>query len=197
MKSRFFSFAIVSGVLLMSTMSFAQGQKKPKMTPAEIMAALKPGQWVQMEGIVQRDFTVLTKDIKSLTGDFLETDWSITAPVRDVDPAKKEFKVLLLPIKTQQDTEYENKINANAFASFNDLKAGMLVEADGSYLKDGTFLTHEIEDVSAELAAEPGLENQVEAIGKVQKLDASKRTVTVMGITFHVVGETELKSAVK
>jgi hypothetical protein len=73
----------------------------------------------------------------------------------------------------------------------------MFLEVDGTYLKDDTFLAVEIEDVSAELAADPSLDNQVEVDGKVEKVDVSNRTVTLMGITFHIVDKTRLKSAIK
>lgn len=180
---------------IMVALSSAATQTKKKMTPAEVMAALKPGQWVKMEGIVQKDFSVRCMDIKALTGDLLEDDWEITAVVRKVDKEKQELALLLLPIKIQPSTEFEDK--TGKVKDFADLNPGMLVEADGTYLKDGTFLPKEIENVSAELAGEPGLQNEVEIVGKVDKIDVDKHTVTVMGVTFHIIAATELKSALK
>lgn len=195
MKLRPCFSAALMFLLFLAMSSAAYAQMRIKMSPTEVIAALKIGQWVKMEGIIQRDYSVLTTSIQVLTGDFLESDWSITAVARDVDYAQKNLKLMLLPIKTQQDTEYENK--TGHLQGFTDLKAGMLMEVDGTYLKDGTFLAIEIEDVSAELVEEPKLRNEVEAVGKVEKIGQANHVVTVMGITFKVINETELKSAVK
>jgi hypothetical protein len=194
-KARIYVFIAIVAALLCVIASSAAAQTKKKMTPAEVMAALKPGQWVKMEGVVQKDFSVMCIDIKTLTGDLLEDDWEITAEIRKVDRDKQEFALLLVPIKIQPDTEFEDE--TGKLKSFADLKPGMLVEADGTFLKDGTFLPKEIENLSTELAGEPGLQNEVEIVGKVDKVNVDKRTVTVMGVTFHIIAETELKSALK
>ncbi len=190
MKARVYVF-----IALIAALSSAAAQIKMKKTPAEVMAALKPGQWVKMEGVIQKDFSVLCMDIKALTGDLLEDDWEITAVVRKIEKEKQELALLLLPVKIQPSTEFEDK--TGMVKEFADLKPGMLVEADGMYLKDGTFLPKEIENVSAELAGEPRLQNEAEIVGKVDKINVDKRTVTVMGVTFHIIAATELKSALK
>lgn len=195
MKSRLYIFAAFLAAQLLTTISFAQAQSRARMTPEEILAAIKPGKWMQLEGVIQRDFSVLCTEAKILTGDFLEDDWSITAVARNIDKARREFKMLRLPVKTNNVTEYETKVGV--FKSFADLKAGIMLEVDGTYLKSDTLLAVEIEDVSAELIAEPGLENQVEARGKVERVDIPNRTVTLMGITFHIIDKTRLKSAIK
>jgi hypothetical protein len=195
MKSRLYVFAVLLAAQALAAISFARAQARIKMTPEEILAAIKPGKWVQLEGVIQRDFSVLCTEAKILTGDFLEDDWSITAVARNIDKARQEFKVLLVPVKTHHNTEYETKVGV--FKNFADLKAGMLVEVDGTYLKSDTLLAVEIEDVSSELIAEPDLESQVEAMGKVDRVDISRRTVTLMGITFHIIDKTRLKSAIK
>jgi hypothetical protein len=196
MKLRLYVSAALALLLYMGMASSARAQMRIKMSPAEVMAALKVGQWVKMEGIVQRDFTVMTKSVEILTGDFLESDWSITAVARDVDHAQKELKLLRLPIKTVTDTEFENQ-SGSLPGGFADLKEGMLMEVDGTYLKDGSFQAIEIEDLTQELVEDQSLRNEVEAVGKVEKIDTTRRTATVMGITFLVVNDTELKSAVK
>ncbi len=196
MKSRVFVSVAIVFLLHVAITSSAQAQTRVKMSPGEVVAALKVGQWVQMEGIIQRDFSVLTRNIEVLTGDFLESDWSITAVARNVDYAQKDLEILLLPVKTAKDTEFEN-VSGALPGGMMDLKEGMLMEVDGTYLKDGTFLAIEIEDLTQELVAEPSLRNEVEAVGKVEKIDADRRTATVMGIKFMIVNTTELKSAVK
>ena len=196
MKSRLYVFAVLLAAQLLATMSFAQAQVRAKMTPEEILAAIKPGQWMHLEGVIQKGFSVMCTEARILTGDIPENKWSITTVARSIDPAKKELKLLRLLIKTQMETEFESKTNF-MFKSFADLKAGMFLEVDGTYLKDDTFMAVEIEDISSELAADPSLANQVEVDGKVERVDVSNRTVTLMGITFHIVDKTRLKSAIK
>jgi hypothetical protein len=198
MKVRTRFYVTIVLVLLLGTIHSVVAQKKPKMKPAEILAALKPGQWVKMEGIVRKDFTVMTANVEILTGDFSDAEWSIEAVARNVAPNKQEFEMLLLPIKTQEHTEYKAKRSiVGAFNGFADLKDGMWVEVDGAYLKDGTFLAVEIEDKSADLAEKPGLENEVEAVGKVERVNVATRTVTLMGIIFQLTDKTEGEHAVK
>jgi len=169
--------------------------KKTKMGAAEILAACKVGQWVQMEGIIQKDFTVMCMDVKIITGPVKKA--SITAPARSLDPAKKEFKLLLVPIKTNDATEYEN--DADTFKKFGDLKAGMLVEVDGPFglEKDGSFLAAEVEDVSAELNGQPELSNAVEMVGKIEKVNPAKQTITVMGVVYQLHDKSEGVMAIK
>jgi hypothetical protein len=170
-------------------------QAKMWMTPAEIMAALKPGQWVKVEGVVQKDFSVLSTQLQFMTGDFLDDDWSLTGVVRKVDPEKQEMEILRLPVKAQKDTEYEN--DAGTFKSFAQVKTGMFLEIEGTYLKDGTFLAKELEDESEKLAEDSSLENSVEAEGKVEKVDVSGKTLTLMGITFQISDKTKSRSVIK
>lgn len=195
MKSRFYVFAALLPVLLLPAISSAQAPARAKMTPEEVLAAIKPGKWVKLEGIIQKDFSILCTEAKILTGDFLDDDWSITAVVRNINKARQEFKVLRVPVKTHNNTEYETKVGT--FKSFADMKPGLMLEVDGTYLKSDTLLAVEIEDVSSELVAEPQLENIVEARGKVEAVDNSRRTVTLMSITFHIIDKTRLKSAIK
>jgi hypothetical protein len=176
--------------LLVATMGSANAQKKPKMKADEILAAVKPGQWVQMEGLVQRDFSALCTDIKILTGDIPANKWSLEGFPRSIDPAKKEFKMLLVPVKMVDTTEFKSKSNL-AFKRFADLKPEMLLEVDGIYQKDGTFLAVEVEDKSEKLVAKPYLQNMIEAYGKVDKVNAASRTITVMGITFQLTDKSE------
>ncbi|MCI0694744.1 DUF5666 domain-containing protein [candidate division KSB1 bacterium] len=198
MKSRLYIFAALLAALLLTTASSAQAQMRMITSPAEIVAALKVGQWVKMEGFVQKDFTVRTKDVEMLTGDFLDDAWSIQAVSRNIDPNKQEFKILLMPIKTQENTEYKAKRSiVTTFNSFANLQGGMLVEVDGTYQKDGTFLALEIEDKSADLVDKPELKNEIEAVGKVEKIDEARRTVTVMGVTFHIMDNTRLRAVIK
>ncbi len=196
MKSCLYVFTALLAALLLITTSSARAQNRAQMSAVEILAAMKPGQWMHLEGVIQKGFSVMCTEARILTGDIPENKWSITTVARNTNPAKKELKLLRLLVKTQMETEFESKTNPT-FKSFADLKPGMFLEIDGTYLKDYTFLAVEIEDISTELTADPTLENQVEVDGKVEKVDVSNRTVTLMGITFHIIDKTRLKSAIK
>ena len=180
---------------LLAAIPPGQAQVKTKINPDQMLPTLKVGQWFKMEGVVQKDATVLCTDVKILTGDFLDDDWGISAVVRNINREKQTFEIVNLPVKTQTDTEYEN--DEGTFSRFTDLRPGMLLDVEGTFLKDGTFLATEVEDESAKLKEEPDLKNEIEAVGKAEKIDVAKRTITVMGIVFRISDQTEFKSAVK
>lgn len=195
MRTRFSVVTLtLLNVLLLVGADVGRTQVRPKMTSAEILATLKPGQWVKLEGIVQNDLTVLCTEVKFLTGDFLDDDWSISAVIRKIDTEKQQAEVLGLPIKIDKDAEFQSE--DKSLKSFANLKVGMLLDVDGTYLKDGTFLAKEVEDESPKLAEDAGAAQEVEAKGKVEKFDSSKRTITLMGITFQLTDKTKGKSVI-
>jgi hypothetical protein len=71
------------------------------------------------------------------------------------------------------------------------------VEIEGTYLKDGTFLAKEVEDESQKVAEDSGLENTLEAEGKIEKVDAAKSTFTIMGITVKITDKTKSRSVIR
>jgi hypothetical protein len=201
MKTRFYVFIAIVAALLAMTVSMATAQMtRIKRAPEKVLAALKPGLTVKISGTIQKDFSALCLDIKTLPADlFKEDDWEITAPARKIDSEKREFALMLVPIKLQPTTKFKDKSGAGgaAFKSFDDLKPDMLVEAGGTYLKDGTFLTTKIENVSSETISKPEKQNEVQVKGKIEKIDTVRRTVHVAGVTFSIVNETEFKTALK
>ncbi len=195
-KTRTFVVAALLTVLFVSTATSSLAQtNKMVMTPAEILGALKPGQWVKLEGTVQKDLSVLCTKIKFLTGDFLDDDWSLTGTVRKANPEKQELAIFHMPIKIQKDAEFQS--DDGTFKSFAQVKVGMFLQVEGTYLKDGTFLAKELEDKSAKLAKDSGLENNIEAEGKVERVDAAKSAVTLMGMTFRINEKTKSRSVIK
>jgi hypothetical protein len=194
MKTRRRMYAAVVVALWFGLVNPGAAQIK-QLTPEKVLATLKPGQWVQLEGYTQRSFTVECSEVQILTGDFLDDDWGLTGVVRTIDKMQREAKILTVPVKFDKDTEFEN--NTGKFGGFVDLKIGMLVELEGTYLKDGTFLAKEVEDESAKLAKKPKLKDEIQAMGKVEKVDAVKRTITLMGMVFQLSDKTECKSAIK
>lgn len=167
--------------------SFAQTK-----TAADLFSTLKPGQWIKIEGAPQKDLTVIAKEVKLLTGDFQDDDCEIEAPVRAIsDKDKKQFQLLTIPVTMEADAKYES--DDGSFTRFDQLKPGMFVEIEGAYLKDGSFLADEVQPE----IAEPEEAGGVVLVGKTQKVDAAKRTVTLMGVTFQIGEKTKVKSVIK
>ena len=170
-------------------------KNKTKLSVSEIFRTLKQGQWVQLEGVLQKDKTVLCTKVKILTGDFQDDDWEIAGIVERIDFKKKEFRLSGIQIQVQDDAEYEN--DEGTFKNFSDLKRGMLVEVEGISLKNGAFLAAEIEDKSAELKEDPEKKYEIEIEGKVEKLNAKKRTITISGVVFQLTEQTKAKSVIE
>ncbi len=193
MKKSLFKFAPLAGLLFLAwaQSGYPQNQAGAKI---DIFKTLKVGQWVQLEGVPQKDFSVLATEIKFLTGDFQDDDWEVFGEVRAVYRERKEFYILGLKVKVDDKTGFETKDAAGKFKSFNDLKAGMLVEIEGTFLKDGTFLAEEVQDETKRKAEEAGT---VTLVGKVEKFDPNHQKITVMGISFTVTNKTQAKSKIK
>jgi hypothetical protein len=185
----------VFAALLLVAVHASVAQMKGKMTTADILAALKPGQWVELEGNVQQDFSVLCTEIKLLTGDLLDDDWKLTGIIRSVNKEKQAIEILRLPIKIQPETEFDD--DDGKMKSFTDVKTNMLVQVEGTYLKDGTLLAKEIDNESAKLTKKPQAKDKMKARGKVEEIDPTKRTITLMGITFQFTDGTQGMSAIR
>lgn len=169
-----------------------RAQVLKKWNPAEILAGVKPGQWVEIDGAIRPDQTVMAIEVEFRTGDFMDDDWRLLAKVRDVSPEKNEFRVLWVPVRVTKDTEFEEGIE-----SLDGVKPEMLVKLEGTYLKDGVFLAKEVVDRTKKLKSEPEFATMLELVGKVEQIDEVKHTITVMGIQFHITEETEGKSLIK
>ena len=163
-----------------------------KWTTAEIVAKARPGQWVEIDGVIQKDQSVRALEIEFRAGDFMDDDWKLLGKVRTVTPEKNELQVLSVPVKITKDTELDDGIK-----SVKDIKPEMLVKLEGTYLNDGIFLAKEVEDKSKKLKAEPEFDMMLEVVGKVGQVDEAKRIITVMGIQFQITEETEGKSLIK
>ena len=163
-----------------------------KWTAAEIVAKARPGQWVEIDGVIQKDQSVRALEIEFRAGDFMDDDWKLLGKVRTVTPEKNELQVLSVPVKITKDTELDDGIK-----SVKDIKPEMLVKLEGTYLNDGIFLAKEVEDKSKKLKAESVFDMMLEVVGKVGQVDEAKRIITVMGIQFQITEETEGKSLIK
>ncbi len=191
-QSRFYPIILITISLFLAAATPGSAQSKVWMTPAEITAALKPGQWVKLEGSVQKDFSVQCKELKILTGDFLDDEWSISMIVKKIDPDKQQVEIMHLPIKIKQDAEYQG-----ALKSFSDVKVGMYLDVNGTYLKDGTFLAKQVEDESFKLVEKPETASEIDIKGKIEKLDKANNSITIMGTTVRITEKTKSRSVIK
>lgn len=189
MKSPAKIFACAAGALCFFMAGESLAQTK---TAADLFSTLKPGQWIKVEGTPQKDMSVIAKEVKLLTGDFQDDDCEIEATVRAVlDKGKKQFQLLTIPVTMETDAKYES--DDGSFTSFEQLQPGMFVEIEGAYLKDGSFLANEVQPEVADADDAGG----VALVGKTEKVDAAKRTITIMGVTFQVSDKTKVKSVIK
>lgn len=182
---------------LVAAVFFAMGntgvaQVGMQKSAADLFKTIKVGQWVELEGTLQQDFSLTTKKVKFLTGDFQDDDWELKGVVKTLSPTKKQFTIGRVTVLATAESEYESP--DGTFKAFGDLKTGMLVECEGTFLKDGTFSAEEIQQ---ETDFKPNELNEIRAVGKVEKIDPVKRTVTMMGTTYKIVDATKVLSVVK
>ena len=159
--------------------------------PSDLFRVLKEGQWVELEGTPQKDRTALCTEAKILTGDLLEDDWSVVGILRGVDLQKREVVVHSLPIRMRERVEIDSPNG-----KLDDFRPGMLISADGTFMKDGSFLAKELEDETRKLQRKPEYHSKIQFVGRIEKLDAARQTLTLMGTTFIVSDRTRVKSVV-
>jgi hypothetical protein len=190
-------FTGVLVALLLVVVPPGGAQIQGRLTTADILAALKPGQWAQLEGTIRPDRSIQCMEVKLLTGERLDNDWSITGITGKVNREKQEVEIFRLPIKVQPETVFKEKIGT--FKSFADVKPKIMVKAEGTYLQDGTFLARQLKNVPPEPAKKPDEEPDkvIEAVGKVEKIDPTTRRVTLMGMTFQLTEKTKGESVVR
>lgn len=196
MQRRIQVLAGVMVALLLVVVQSSEAQRGAIMTIADMFAALKPGQWTQLEGIIRPDFSVQCTEVKILTGDMLTYDWEVMGMVRRVNNVKQEIHIFRIPVKVQPDTVYKEK--AGTFKSFADVKAKTIIKAYGTYLKDGTFVAKQLKNKEPD-PGKPGddPDKEIEVVGQVQSVDSTNQRVTLMGITFQITDRTDRKFAAK
>lgn len=190
-----FVTASVAGLLMLAIHPVQAQHSRGSSMDGNVFNLVKIGGWVQISGVPQKDMTVMATKVKVLTGDFMDDDWQVFGKVRGVVASKKQFKIATVKVRSVDDTDYESDFDGD-FKGFTDIRSGMLVEAEGTFLKDGTFLAEEIQDETKnpKKAKSP---NEIKFKGRVQNLDAEKKTITLMGVTFKLNDQTKLRSAVK
>ena len=90
----------------------------------------KTDEWVEFKGTAQSDSVILLHEIKVIYGEVEDDDWEINGVIDSVGTEEKRIYMLSLPIKFDKDTEYNQ-----AFESFSDIRSGIFVEIEGSFLQ--------------------------------------------------------------
>jgi len=186
---------IVAAVAIVAAPEAGWSQPPKSRTAASTLASLRAGQWVELEGTVQATSPLLCTEVKQLAGDFLDDDYSITGVVTAVDASKREFAIRGCRIRVTDRTIYGN--DEGNLRGFSDLRPGLLVDVEGTFLQSLTLVAAEVDDESSEMALKPRLKDQVEVVGKLEQVDVRKRVVTVMGITFQITDKTKLRSVLR
>jgi len=162
---------------------------------ADPLAALKVGHWVRLDGPVQPDSIAFCEELRVLAGDFLDDDWSLRGFVTAVDTSRHEIVIGGVRIQVTEDTGYDSP--KKSFRKFSDLRAGMLLEVEGAYLKNRRFLAREVDDESDEVPRTPWARNRIRIVAKVERVDARRRLVTAMGFVFQLTDRTRIRSAIE
>ena len=162
---------------------------------ADPLASLKVGQWIQIEGAVQGDTTSRCDELRILTGDFVEDDWIVKGHIQALDAANREFTVAGVRVQVTEDTRFDSP--KKPFQGFTDLRAGLLVEVEGTFLKGRRLLATELDDESEDAARVSWAGNQILVVGKVERVDSRKRLVAAMGFVFQVTDKTRIRSVIE
>ncbi len=197
MKSiRTLLFVIIAFGLLGLESLFAQyGRPQTQAQRINFFEAVGPGQWVKLEGTPQPNMKVLTRKAKILSGDFEDDDWEISGRVMSVHKKDSTFRILNLVIQVNHETDFETEDFKHKFSAFSQLKPGMVVEVEGTFLKDGTLLADEVQDES--YTDDEKKLREVAVVGRVQAIDPRRGLARVMGIEFQITPQTIVKSALK
>ena len=193
-----FRVSVLAGILAASTLvlpTAARCQSAKMETAADHLATVKVGHWIQLEATVQQDSSARCTEIRLLTGDFLDDDWSLRGILQAIAPGRREFTIGGIRVQVTETTIFESP--KRTLRGFSDLRLGMLVEVEGTYSKDLRILAAEVDDESDEIARRPWSKDQIRIVGKVERVDARKRLLSAMGREFRVSDKTRLRSVIR
>jgi hypothetical protein len=171
----------------------SQGTHKP--SASDYFATLRVGQWIQLNGNVRDTTPVLCTEVKQLAGDFLDDDWSIKGAIQTLDTVRQEFVVGGCRIQVTGGTTYDDP--HRRIKGLGDLRIGMRVDVEGTFLRERSLVAAEVDDESEELVHHPALKDALEIVGRVERIDPRQRLITVMGVAFQVTDKTKLRSAIQ
>ena len=172
-----------------------RGRHATQGAAAERLSSLRAGRWIQLEGVVEGASSVSCTEMGQLTGDFLDDDWSVRGTVRSIDAGRGEFSIGACRVRVSDKTVYDNP--RGTFKGLSDLRPGMVVEVGGTFLQSRILLAAEVDDESDELVHRPRLKDRIAVVGKIDRIDAPGRLITVMGIGFRVTEKTRLRSVIE
>lgn len=187
------SLVVASVLLVALAADHGHGGRNPGAV--ERLATLEVGQWVHIEGVVRADSAGRCDELRLLTGDFLDDDWALKGFLQSVDTLKREFSIGGVRAQATADTRFDSP--KKNFRKLEELRAGLLVEIEGTWLKSGKFLALEVDDETDELARNPWAKNRVMVVGRVERVDARRRLVSAMGLVFEVTDRTTLRSVIE
>jgi len=183
-----------AGLLLAAPVRPAGAQAvKTEITMAQFFAHAKPGNWVSLEGLPQADQSLLCAKAKTITGAVGDGDWAIKGQVASVDAANRLVTIGRLRVRFSGTPKFKSPMNT--VRAISDVKPGMYVKVEGNY--ENGFAATKLDDQTAEVAKKPGSEKKFSHVGKVERVDPSKKMVVVMGYTYILHDGTQITSVVK
>lgn len=155
---------------------------------------LRAGQWVGLTGAPQAPLEAQCLQLRVLAGDFLDDDWAIRGTVLEIDTLRREFVVAGVRVRVDESTLFDSP--GRNFKGLGDLRHGMFVDVEGTYLRSGRFLALEVDDETTDVIRRPELLERVEVVGRIQRIDTRARVVEVLGIRFQLTDGTRARSLI-
>lgn len=184
--------------LLLAVLLIAPAVSHAKSTrhgrKADVLTTLKTGQWIRIEGVLNKDHTVQCREIKILTGDFLDDDWAITGQIDEIDARTRRLTIGAMAIQVAEDAVVEGQ--KGRIVPLSEIRRGMIVEVDGTYLKNRTFLAGDVDDESDEISYPAG-EQHLRIVARVEATDPGRRRLHAMGMVFVLTDATQVKSVIR
>lgn len=158
----------------------------------DLLASLHAGQWVRLRGTPQKNSAILCSEVKLLTGDFFDEDWSVMGRITKLDLGGRSLRIGPFFLTVSESAVFEKPLRG-----LTTLRVGMVVEADGTYTRDGTFVAKELDEESHEDGFGPGTPGNIQIVARVDHVDVARRRITAMKTVFQVGDNTQLKSAIQ
>ncbi len=182
---------LLAVLLIAPAVSHAKSARHRK---ADVLTTLKIGQWIRIEGVLLKDRTVQCREIKILTGDFLDDDWAITGQIDEIDARSRRLTIGPVAIQVAEDAVIEGQ--KGRVVELSEIRRGMIVEVDGTYLKNGTFIADDVDDESDEISYPAG-EQHLRIVARVEATDSGHRRLHAMGMVFVLTDATQVKSVIR
>ena len=171
------SMTVAGRLVETNAMTRFEGDDDAMLTFADFNA----GQFVEVEGDLQPDGSVLAKKIELEDHDHDdENEIEFTGHVQSIDAANLSIVVEGLVVLTDASTEFAG--DGQPLSSFADLRVGQLVEVDGKLQDDGSILAKKIE-----LEDEEEGEDEFEFKGVIQSIDVGASSMVFSGLYWCIL----------